>query len=163
MKTQKLTTTLSCAFALHPRTPRTEAQCISLLASTGPTGFSDLVLSLGSQYVLPIMLNAAQLAASSYLPTGNTAMLIDSAKVVVNIASASVATLRKNFADPQGPSALVKKAEDATRDALQITVPSVVIPDVGGATAAVYTPMPKVAPAREDLKDSAPEASTATP
>jgi hypothetical protein len=128
-----------------------------------PTSFSGLVLSLGSQYVLPIVLNAAQLAASSYIPSGNAAMLIDSAKVVINIASAT--TLHKNFADTQGPSALLKKVEDVSRDVLRIPVPLVPIPDVGGAIAPAHMPTSTVAPAEGDLKDSAsdPKVSTTTP
>jgi hypothetical protein len=129
--------------------------------------FSDLVLSLGSQYVLPIVLNAAQLAASSYIPLGNAAMLIDSAKVVINIASASVTTLRKNLADPQGPSALLKKVEDVSRDVLKIPAPLPVVPisDAGGATAPAYMPTSTVVPAGGDPKDnvSDPGVSTAAP
>ena len=38
-----------------------------------------------------------QLATASLMPSSNTASLIDSAKVVLNIASASVAALRKQL------------------------------------------------------------------
>jgi hypothetical protein len=122
-------------------------------------------LALGSQYVLPIVFNAAQLAASSYIPSGNAAMLIDSAKVMINIASASVTTLRRSLADPQGPSILLKKAEDVSRDVLKIPVPLVPIPDAGGATAPAYVPTATVAPAGGDLEDRAsdPEVDTAAP
>jgi len=70
-----------------------------LTASAAPlsmTNLSSLIVSLGSQYILPIVLSATQLAIASYVPSaGNTAMLIDSAKVVINIVSASVAASRK--------------------------------------------------------------------
>ena len=151
---------------LPPHIPQNfSSSYVSPPAPIVPTSFSGLVLSLGSQYVLPIVLNAAQLAASSYIPSGNAAMLIESAKVMINIASASVTTLRKNLADPQGPSALLKKVEDVSRDVLKIPVPLVPIPDAGGATAPAYMPTSMMAPAGGDLKDSAsdPEVSTAAP
>ena len=140
---------------------------MSLPAPTVPTTFSGLVLSLGSQYALPIVLNAAQLAASSYIPSGNAAMLIDSAKVVINIASASVtATVRKNLSGAQRPSALRKKAaEDVSRNALKIPVPLMRIPDAGGATAPAHMPTSTVAPVGGDPKDrvSDPEVPAAAP
>ena len=150
---------------LHSIPQNFSSSYVSLPAPTVPTSFSGLVLSLGSQYVLPIVLNAVQLAVSSYIPSGNAAMLIDSAKVVINITSASVTTLRKNLAEPQGPSTLLKKVEDVSRDVLKIPVPLVPIPDAGGATAPAYMPTSTVAPAGEDLKDSVsdPEVSTVVP
>jgi len=58
---------------------------------------SDLVWTFGSNYILPIILNAVQLATASLVPSSNAASLIDSAKVVLNIASASVAALREQL------------------------------------------------------------------
>ncbi|KAN0114016.1 hypothetical protein V8E52_007165 [Russula decolorans] len=51
------------------------------------TSIVGLVWSFSLNYMLPIVLNAAQLAIASYLQSSNIAMLIDSAKVVINIAS----------------------------------------------------------------------------
>ena len=163
IKMRKLTTAVSCPFALpsftHPPRIITYHIYTSPPAPTASTSLSGLVLSLGSQYVIPIALNAAQLAASSYIPSGNAAMLIDSAKVVINVASASVTTLRKVTDPPQGQSALLKKSGDVSpRDMPKIPVPPVPIPDAGRATAPAYTPMSTVvAPAGGDLKDSAPD------
>jgi hypothetical protein len=49
-----------------------------------------LVWFFGLNHIPPIVLNAAQLAILSYLQSSNVAMLIDSAKVMINIASAPV-------------------------------------------------------------------------
>ncbi|KAI0258273.1 hypothetical protein BC834DRAFT_99906 [Gloeopeniophorella convolvens] len=62
-----------------------------------PKSMVGLAWSLGSQYIIPIALNAAQLVISFIMPSSNVTMVIDSAKVVINIASASVATLRKHL------------------------------------------------------------------
>jgi hypothetical protein len=80
-------------------------------------------------------------------------MLIDSTKVMINIASASMTTLRTNLADGQGPSALLKKAEDTTRDMLKIPVTLVPSPDAGGETTPAHTPTSVMDPVRDDLKD----------
>jgi hypothetical protein len=66
-------------------------------ATLSPKSLSDLVWTFGSNYILPIILNAMQLATASLMPSSNAASLIDSAKVVLNIASASVAALRKQL------------------------------------------------------------------
>jgi hypothetical protein len=68
-----------------------------LPATLSPKSLSDLVWTFGSNYILPIILNAMQLATASLMPSSNAASLIDSAKVVLNIASASVAALRKQL------------------------------------------------------------------
>ena len=80
-------------------------------------------------------------------------MLIDSAKVVINIASASLTTLRKNLADPPRPSAFLRKAEeDLSSDVLKIPLPRVGISGASGETA--------VPTAMADLMDSVPGVST---
>jgi hypothetical protein len=94
-----------------------------------------LAWSFGLNYILPIVLNAAQLAISSHIQSSNIAMLIDSAKVVINIASAArVMTLStKHLSDLPASSALLGKAEDVARDIMLkvalVTVPPVVFPD----------------------------------
>ena len=91
-----------------------------------PTSIFGLVWSFGSHYILPIALNAAQLAMSSCLPSSNTAMLIDSAKVLINIAGASVTTLRTtHLADLAASSSALGKAEELARD----MVKAVPVPD----------------------------------
>ena len=67
------------------------------LATLSEKSLSDLVWTFGSHYILPIILNAVQLATASLMPSSNAASLIDSAKVVLNIASASVEALRKKL------------------------------------------------------------------
>ena len=98
-----------------------------------PTFIFGLIWSFGSQYILPIALNAAQLAISSYFPSSNIAMRIDSAKVMVHIASACVTTLRstQSFTDLAASSALLGKAEDLARDMLKVVPvpPPVEFPD----------------------------------
>lgn len=66
-------------------------------ATLSQKSLSDLVWTFGSNYILPIILNAVQLATASLMPSSNTATLIDSAKVVLNIVSASVAALHKQL------------------------------------------------------------------
>jgi hypothetical protein len=84
-------------------------------------------------YILPIILNAVQLSISSYIQSSNIAMLIDSAKVVINIASAARAmTLgTKYLIDLPASSALIGKAEDVARDMLKVVPipPPVAFPD----------------------------------
>lgn len=139
-----------------PRLPENHAHSpvITLPAPLVPTNFAGLALSLGSLYVLPIVLNAGQLVASSssYIPSENATMLIESAKVVINIASASWTTLRKNLADPPGPSAFLRKAEeDLSNGVLKIPLPRVEISGARGETAPTAT---------ADRKDSVPGAFT---
>ena len=96
------------------------------------TSIVGLLWSFSLNYVLPIFLNAAQLAISSYIQSSNAAMLIDSAKVVINIASTSVTTLRtKRLIDLPASNALLGKAEDLTRDMLKVVPvpPPVEVPD----------------------------------
>jgi len=83
---------------------------------------SDLVWTFGSNYILPIILNAVQLATASLMPSSNAATLIDSAKVVLNITSASVAALRKQL-PVLVDHAPVEKNEDLSRVATKVPVP----------------------------------------
>jgi hypothetical protein len=82
-------------------------------------------------YILPILLNAAQLAISSYLQSSNIAMLIDSAKVVIIIiASARVTTLStKHLIDLPTSSALLGKVEDVARGVLKVVPLPPAFPD----------------------------------
>ncbi|KAF8267116.1 hypothetical protein EI94DRAFT_1830260 [Lactarius quietus] len=66
-------------------------------ATLSPKSLDDFVWTFGSNYILPIILNAAQLATASLMPSSDVASLIESVKVVLNIASASVAALRKQL------------------------------------------------------------------
>jgi hypothetical protein len=105
---------------------------ICIPASLDLTSIVGLVWSFSLSYILPIALNAAQLAVSSYLQSGNIAMLIDSAKVMINIASiARVTTLStKHLIDLPVSGALLEKAEDVARDMLKVVqVPPVAFPD----------------------------------
>jgi hypothetical protein len=75
-----------------------------------------LVWSFSLNYILPIILNAAQLAISSYLHSSNVTMLVDSAKVVIKhhciTSGARVTTLStKHLIDLPTSSALLGKAE----------------------------------------------------
>jgi hypothetical protein len=92
-------------------------------------------------YILPIALNAAQLAISSYLQSSNIAMLIDSAKVVINvIASARVTTLStKHLIDLSASSVLLGKVEDVARDILKVVPvpPPVAFPDDAVASVSI--------------------------
>ena len=138
-------------FLTHPR--------IILISLTAPltTKPSSLIASLGSQYILPIVLNAAQLAVASYIPSaGNTTMLIDSAKVVINIVSASMAKTPTS-------GALLRKAESVTRDVLKIPVPPVAIPDPSGVAAHDGKPTLTVDPAAGELADTVPGGWEGTP
>jgi hypothetical protein len=81
-------------------------------------------------------------------------MLIDSAKVVINIASASLTTLSKNLADPPRPGAFLRKAEeDLSSDVLKSSLPRVGISGASGETA-------PTAMADLPVKDSVPGVST---
>jgi hypothetical protein len=90
-------------------------------------------------YILPILLNAAQLAISSYLQSSNIAMLIDSAKVVINIiASARVMTLStKHLIDLPTSSALLGKVEDVARGVLKVVPLPPAFPDASEATVSI--------------------------
>lgn len=160
VRMRKLTSS-ACPYSLPSSRPRESCSSvgsvISLTAPLVPTNFATLALSFGSQYVLPIVLNAAQLvvsSSSSYIPSGNATMLIDSAKVVINIATASLTTLRKNLADPPRSSAFLRKAEeDLSSDVLKIPLPRVGISGASGETA-------PTAMADLPVKDSVPGVST---
>jgi len=107
------------------------------------TSIIGLVWSFGLNYILPIILNAAQLAIPSYLQSGNVTMLINSAKVVINIVSTSVTTLRtKHLIDLPASNALLGKAEDLTRNMLEVVPvpPPVEVPDDAiGATVSAHS------------------------
>jgi hypothetical protein len=138
-------------FLTHPR--------IILISLTAPltTKPSSFIASFGSQYILPIVLNAAQLAVTSYVPSaGNTTMLIDSAKVVINIVSASVAKTPTS-------DALLRKAESVTRDVLKVPMPPVAIPDPSGVAAPDGKPTLTVDPTAADLTDNVPGGWEFTP
>ena len=106
---------------------------IMILVPLNLTSIVGLVWSFSLNYILPIVLNAAQLAISSYLQPSNIAMLIDSAKVVINIASGVRVTMlsTKHLIDLPTSSALLGKAEDVARDMLKVVpIPSpVAFPD----------------------------------
>lgn len=108
-----------------------------------PLGLIGIVWSLGSHYVLPIVLSAAQLATSSLAPSGGAGALINSAKVLIHMASASVATLRRRFSGPTASSALRGKAEGLVRGA------------TASARTLVATPASASASASEASEDSA--------
>ena len=121
-----------------------------------------LVWSLGLHYILPIILSAAQLAMPSYVPvSGNTAMLIDAAKVMINLASTRMTTLHTtNIIDLVTSSASLVKAEELARDMLKaVPAPQRPVPDdaikeiaSGGMTTSGR--------ATGSVKDSIPKAST---
>lgn len=87
-----------------------------------PKSLSDLVWTFGSHYILPIIFNAVQLATASLMPSSNAATLIDSAKVVLNIASASVEALRKQLPVLAVPAPSEKK-DDLSRVATKVPAP----------------------------------------
>jgi hypothetical protein len=111
------------------------------------TSIVGLAWPFGLNYIFPIVLNAAQLAVSSYLQSSNIAMLIDSAKVVINIASgARVMTLStKHHINLPASSALLGKAEDVARDMLKAVAvpPLVAFPDDVIEDATVLYPYPR--------------------
>lgn len=104
---------------------------ITILESLNSTSIVGLVWSFSLNYILPIALNAAQLSISSYLQSrsSNIAMLIDSAKVVINIASAALST--KYLVELPASNALLGKVEDVARDMLKVVPvpPPVAFPD----------------------------------
>jgi hypothetical protein len=103
----------------------------TILESLNPTSIVGLICSFSLNYILPIVLDAAQLFISSYLRSrsSNIAMLIDSAKVVINIASAALRT--KYLVDLPASNALLGKVEDLARDMLKVVPvpPPVAFPD----------------------------------
>jgi hypothetical protein len=123
-----------------------------------------LVWSLGLHYILPIILSAAQLAMPSYVPvSGNTAMLIDAAKVVINLANTRMTTFHTtDLIDLVKSNASLVKAEELARDMLkavpasQRPVPDDAIKDI--ASEGMTT---KAASGRAtgSVKDSIPKAS----
>ncbi len=117
------------------------------------TNIVGLFWSFGSNYILPIILNAAQLAISTYFQSSNTPMLIDSAKVVINIASASMTMLHtKLLINVPASSALLEKADNLTHDMLKVVPvpPPVEVPDHAiGATVSARTLTAASGPATE--------------
>lgn len=83
-------------------------------------------------------------------------MLIDSAKVVINIVSASVAKTPTS-------DALLRKAESVTRDVLKVPMPPVAIPDPSGVAAPDGKPTLTVDPTAADLTDNVPGGWEFTP
>ena len=61
--------------------------------STTPTGLLALLLASGGNFLLPILLSAAQLAASRRWPDSDIPQDIERVKVVVNIAGAATTSL----------------------------------------------------------------------
>src|SRR5260221_13003782 len=69
-----------------PRTP-------TAVTSTTPTGLLALLLASGGNFMLPILLSAAQLAVSRRWPDSDIPQDIERVKVVVNIAGAATTSL----------------------------------------------------------------------
>jgi len=61
--------------------------------STTPTGLLALLLASGGNFLLPILLSAAQLAVSRRWPDSDIPQDIERVKVVVNIAGAATTSL----------------------------------------------------------------------
>jgi len=85
-------------------TDRTENVCVrshvcsdrrtpTAATSTTPTGLLALLLASGGNFLLPILLSAAQLAASRRWPDSDIPQDIERVKVVVNIAGAATTSL----------------------------------------------------------------------
>jgi hypothetical protein len=115
------------------------------------TSIVGLVCSFSLNYILPIVLNAAQLAISSYIRSSNIAMLIDSAKVVINIVSLSarvtMLSTTKHLIDLPASSALLGKVEDVARDILKVVPvpPPVAFPDDAIEATVLYPYPPAIA------------------
>ena len=107
------------------------------LATLSEKSLSDLVWTFGSHYILPIILNAVQLATASLVPSSNAASLIESSKVVLNIASASVEALRKKL-----PALAAQASVEVKEGLLRVAtkVPGRVLPSDGNVV---------IAPARD--------------
>ncbi|KAI9509109.1 hypothetical protein F5148DRAFT_1283345 [Russula earlei] len=73
------------ALQAHARSPAA--------TSTTPEGSAALLLASGGNFLLPILLSAAQLAASRRWPDSDMAQDLDRLKVVVNVAGAVMTTL----------------------------------------------------------------------
>ena len=76
----------SCSRLRSAKTP-------TAATSTTPTGLLALLLASGGNFLLPILLSAAQLAASRRWPDSDIARDIERVKVVVNIAGAATTSL----------------------------------------------------------------------
>jgi len=63
------------------------------VTSTTPSGLLAILLASGGNFLLPILLSAAQLAASRLWPDSDLPRDIERAKVVVNIAGAAATSL----------------------------------------------------------------------
>jgi len=108
------------------------AHAITVTRSVNTTTHPDdplyFIWSFGSQYILPIVLNAGQLAISPYIQSNDAPMLIDSAKVVINIVAAARTTLRKHFSDLPVSSAHLRNTRQSIRDMTKVPVPPVTFP-----------------------------------
>ena len=121
-----------CLLFLSSSLSYSDASGISL-DTLSQKSLSDLVWTFSSHYILPIILNAVQLATASLMPSSNVASLIDSAKVVLNIASASVEALRKKLPALAAQASLEVK-ETLSRVATK--VPGRVLPSDGNVVIA---------------------------
>jgi len=72
---------------------KSETQNPTAATSTTPTGLFALLLASGGNFLLPIVLSAAQLAASRRWPDTDIPQDIERAKVVVNVAGAATTSL----------------------------------------------------------------------
>jgi hypothetical protein len=63
------------------------------LTSTTPSGLLAILLASGGNFLLPILLSAAQLATSRLWPDSDIPRDIERAKVVVNVAGAAATSL----------------------------------------------------------------------
>ena len=90
-----------CVFLPHPPftnrntrvMPKSEIRKPTAATSTTPTGLLALLLASGGNFLLPILLSAAQLAASRRWPDSDIPRDIERVKVVVNIAGAATTSL----------------------------------------------------------------------
>jgi malic enzyme len=72
---------------------KSETQNPTAATSTTPTGLFALLLASGGNFLLPIVLSAAQLVASRRWPDTDIPQDIERAKVVVNVAGAATMSL----------------------------------------------------------------------
>jgi hypothetical protein len=76
-----------------PMSSESETHNPTAATSTTPTGLFALLLASGGNFLLPIALSAAQLAASRRWPDTDIPQDIERAKVVVNVAGAATTSL----------------------------------------------------------------------
>ncbi|KAI9438770.1 hypothetical protein H4582DRAFT_2057387 [Lactarius indigo] len=127
-------------------------------SSLSPKSLSNLVWTFGSHYILPIILNGAQLTMAFLMPSSNAATLIDSAKVVLNIVGASVAALRKQI-PVLVANTPPEKNEDLSRVATEVPVPPAPPLDVDKVAATpVWNPVSEETADVTDSETNEPEA-----